>query len=140
KSNMEDYDIKQKMNEEIRKVGKLCEVEMRVNFEELKIVETIQEKIKTIQEYKKIIYKVRKLENEIIYRQKIESHIKKRYNNFASNTKKMIDSILQRNKEPVGFRNIKKANQLITEPTEIKEKIKEHFEKWTKYNLVNMEE
>ncbi|CAG8741861.1 6050_t:CDS:2, partial [Gigaspora margarita] len=34
KSNMEDHDIKQKMNEEIRKIGKLCEVEMRVNFKE----------------------------------------------------------------------------------------------------------
>ncbi|CAG8759829.1 22692_t:CDS:1, partial [Gigaspora margarita] len=54
---MEDHDIKQKMNEEIRKVGKLYEVEIRVNFEEHETAETIQKKIETIQEYKKIIYK-----------------------------------------------------------------------------------
>ncbi|CAG8621455.1 7385_t:CDS:2 [Gigaspora margarita] len=44
---MEDYDSKQKMNEEIRKN---------------EITETIQEKIETIQEYQKMIYKAKKLE------------------------------------------------------------------------------
>jgi len=87
-----------------------------------------------------MIYKVRKLENEITHRQEIEKHIERRYNNFASNTKKMVNSILQRKKEPVEFRNIKKANQVITEPKEIKEEIKKHFEKWTRYNPTNLEE
>ncbi|CAG8828682.1 39921_t:CDS:2 [Gigaspora margarita] len=85
---MEDKDSKQKMNEEIQK-------------------------IETIQEYQKMIYKVRKLENEIIHRLEIESHIERKYNNFASNTKKMIDKI--------------------------KDEIKKHFEKLTKHNPVNME-
>ncbi|CAG8727005.1 20704_t:CDS:2, partial [Gigaspora margarita] len=34
KSNMEDHEIKYKMNEEIRNISKLCEVEIRVKFEE----------------------------------------------------------------------------------------------------------
>ncbi|CAG8835422.1 34801_t:CDS:1, partial [Gigaspora margarita] len=62
--NMEDNDRKQKINEVIRKVGKLYEVEIRVNFEEHEMAETIQEKKEIIQEYQKIIYKARKLENE----------------------------------------------------------------------------
>ncbi|CAG8852793.1 34965_t:CDS:1 [Gigaspora margarita] len=115
-------------------------MEIRVNLDENEMAEITQEKIETIQEYQKMIYKVRKLENKVIHRQKIENYIKRRYNNFASNTKKMVDSILQRNKEPIEFRNIKKVNQIITEPTEIKNKIKKHFEKWTKHNSVNMEE
>ncbi|CAG8808559.1 35797_t:CDS:1, partial [Gigaspora margarita] len=54
---MEDHEVKYKMNEEIRDVGKLCEVEIRVKFEENEMVESTQEKIETIQKYKKIIYK-----------------------------------------------------------------------------------
>jgi hypothetical protein len=138
--NIEVHKFKRKINEELRDVGKLCEVEIKVNFEEHETEETTQEKVEIIKEYQKMIYKARKLENEITRRQEIENHIKKRYDNFASNTKKMIDSILQRNKEPVEFKNIKKVNQIITEPTEIKEEIKKHFEKWTKHNPVNTEE
>ncbi|CAG8661836.1 13262_t:CDS:2, partial [Gigaspora margarita] len=54
---MEDHDTKQKMNKEIRNVGKLCQIEIRVNFEEHEMADTIQEKIETIQEYQKMIYK-----------------------------------------------------------------------------------
>ncbi|CAG8592212.1 40923_t:CDS:2 [Gigaspora margarita] len=105
------------MNEEIRNIGKLYQMEIKVNFEEHKMVKTIKEKIETIQEYQKMIYKARKLENKITHRQEIENHIERRYNNFASNTKKMIDK-----------------------PTEIKDEIKKYFEKWTKHNPINMEE
>ncbi|CAG8647798.1 25352_t:CDS:2 [Gigaspora margarita] len=80
---MKEHGIKQKMNKEIKKVSNLYEIEIRVNFEEHEMEETIQEKIKTIQEYKKMIYKMRKLENKITHRQEIERHIEKRYNNFA---------------------------------------------------------
>ncbi|CAG8732634.1 18559_t:CDS:1, partial [Gigaspora margarita] len=41
KSNMEDHEIKYKMNEEIRNIGKLCEVEIKVKFEENETVEVI---------------------------------------------------------------------------------------------------
>ncbi|CAG8841892.1 44640_t:CDS:2, partial [Gigaspora margarita] len=64
KGNMEDHDIKQKINKEIRNVGKLCQVEIRVNFEENEIAEIIQERIEIIQEYQKMIYKARKIKNK----------------------------------------------------------------------------
>ncbi|CAG8848116.1 13069_t:CDS:1, partial [Gigaspora margarita] len=70
KSNMEDNEIKYKMNEKIRNVSKLCKMEIRVKFEENETVKSTQEKIETIQKYKKIIYKTRKLENEITHRRK----------------------------------------------------------------------
>jgi len=133
------YDSKQ-INEEIRDIAKLGQIEIGVDFGEQDTADIIRQKVKLLQEYQKMIYKARKLENEITHRQEIEKHIERRYNNFASNTKKMVDSILQRKKEPVEFRNIKKADQVITEPKEIKEEIKEHFEKWTRYNPTNLKE
>ena len=59
---------------------------------------------------------------------KIKQHINKRYNNFKSDTTKMIDSILKRHTDIVTFNNIKTPDSLITKPKEIKQKIQDHFE------------
>ena len=43
----------------------------------------------------------------------------------------MINSILNRHKDPVRFDNIKADNNLITEPDTIKQIIQNHFFNWT---------
>ena len=43
----------------------------------------------------------------------------------------MINSILNRHKDPVRFDNIKEQNHVITEPSLIKQHIQQHFDDWT---------
>ncbi|CAG8834595.1 9417_t:CDS:2 [Gigaspora margarita] len=94
------------------------------------IAKEIGEKVKKLKVCQKGIYKARKLENNLAYKQKIESYIEKRYNNFTNNTKKMINSILQRHKALVIINSIAYENYMITDPKEIKQ---------TKYNPKNEE-
>ena len=49
----------------------------------------------------------------------------------------MINSILGRHKALVILNNITHKNYNTMEPKEIKQEIKEHFRKWTKYNPKN---
>ena len=46
----------------------------------------------------------------------------------------MIKSILQKHTDPVILHNIRTADDIITEPDKIKEKVREHFINWTKLN------
>ena len=48
----------------------------------------------------------------------------------------MINSILNRYKDPVRFDNIKADNNLITEPDTIKQIIQNHFFNWTASRLL----
>ena len=49
----------------------------------------------------------------------------------------MINSILNRHKDPVKFNNIKTPNDIVTDPKLIKEHIKHHFDNWTAYRPIN---
>ena len=46
----------------------------------------------------------------------------------------MIDSVLNRRIDPVIIHNIKKNDSIITQPKQIKEEIRNHYEQWTKLN------
>ena len=52
----------------------------------------------------------------------------------------MINSILEHHYEPVVFHNIRTSTELIHEPTQIKQHIKDHYEQWTKYNPSDLTE
>jgi len=52
----------------------------------------------------------------------------------------MINSILNRHKDPVKINNIKTPNDIITDPKSIKEHIKQHFDNWTAYRPINTHE
>ena len=49
----------------------------------------------------------------------------------------MINSILDRYSESVYFSNIKTQDRIITEPSEIKSTIQQHFYKWTAHRNLN---
>src|SRR5260364_108499 len=49
----------------------------------------------------------------------------------------MINSILNRHKDPVRFDNIKLAQDIITDPPAIKAHIQKHFDNWTTPRVVN---
>ena len=52
----------------------------------------------------------------------------------------MINSILDRYHKPAIFHNICTASELIHEPTQIKQHIKDYYEQWTKCNLSDLTE
>ncbi|CAG8825920.1 7861_t:CDS:1, partial [Gigaspora rosea] len=62
-----------------------------------------------------------------------------RYNNFASNTMKIIDSILLRHKTLVTYHNLVTPTEVITDPEEILEATQRHFSTWTRHNPYNEE-
>src|SRR6185436_2462001 len=97
----------------------------------------LEDTIKLLKHQQKMIYQARKIENNMAHKQKIQSNITKRHNNFSTNTSKMIDSILQRHTDSVVLNNITHPSKIITEAKAIKKEIKEHFEKWTKSNHTN---
>ena len=45
----------------------------------------------------------------------------------------MINSVLNRHKDHVHFDNIKTENDLITDPKQIKNHIRNYFDNWTNY-------
>ena len=49
----------------------------------------------------------------------------------------MINSVLKRRVDKVEFHNIEKMNEVITSEQEIKEEVKNHYRRWTKYNPTN---
>ncbi|CAG8800722.1 41257_t:CDS:1, partial [Gigaspora margarita] len=85
----------------------------------------------------KAVYRARRVENNLAHKEEIEKHINNRFNNFAQNTSKMIDSILNRHQDPVVFHNIKTENTIVTKPKQIKEEVRKHYEKWTQANPLN---
>ena len=50
---------------------------------------------------------------------------------------KMINSILNRYKEPVHFHNIKTDSDIITDHKQIKQHISDHFNEWTAHHPYN---
>src|SRR5439155_1455129 len=88
-------------------------------------------------EIHKALYTARRIENNTAHRERIQQHIQNRYDNFSTNTTKMIDSVLHRHTDRVHFDNIKTENELITDPVQIQSKINTHFENWTKSNPYN---
>ena len=51
----------------------------------------------------------------------------------------MINSILNRHKDPVKFDNIKTDQDVITETQEIKTHIQQHFDQWTAHRQTNQQ-
>jgi hypothetical protein len=51
----------------------------------------------------------------------------------------MINSILNRHKDPVKFDNIRTDNDLITDAPNIKLHIQQHFDQWTSYRHINQQ-
>jgi 23S rRNA maturation-related 3'-5' exoribonuclease YhaM len=87
----------------------------------------------------KEIYTARKIENNITHSRTINDHISNRYEYFNSNTSKMIKSILHKHTDPVILHNITNSEKIITEPEEIKDKVREHYENWTQDNPPNLQ-
>ena len=98
---------------------------------------TLENTLQLLKHQQKAIYQARKIENNMAHKQRIQNNIIKRHNNFATNTTKMINSILQRQTDPVVLNNIIHPDKVLTEPQEIKKEIKKHFEEWTKSNPTN---
>ncbi|CAG8842036.1 14911_t:CDS:1, partial [Gigaspora margarita] len=88
----------QEINKEISEIEKLNQSKIGIILVKDDTEKELREKVKKLKAHQKGIYKARKLKNNLAYKQKIESYIEKRYNNFTDNTKKMISSILQRHK------------------------------------------
>jgi len=86
------------------------------------------------------LYHARNLENTKQIREQINQHITKRCSKLQNNPKTMINSILNRHKDPVKINNIKTPNDIITDPKSIKEHIKQHFDNWTAYRPINTHE
>ena len=81
--------------------------------------------------------KARNLKLNLEQTERINFFINKRYDNFQNNTSRMLDSILKRKKEKVDFQKIITAEEIITEPRDIKEYTSKHFANWTRYNPPN---
>ena len=79
------------------------------------------------------LYHARNMENIKQIREQINQHITNRCSKLQTNPKAMINSILNRHKDPVKINNIKTPNDIITDPKLIKEHIKQHFNNWTAY-------
>jgi HPt (histidine-containing phosphotransfer) domain-containing protein len=79
----------------------------------------------------KALYHARNLENIKEIRQQINNNISKRCDKLHTNPKSMINSILNRHKDPVKFDNIKLDDNIITDTHNIKSHIQEHFDQWT---------
>ena len=81
-----------------------------------------------------MIHTARNIENQSEIREQIYAAVAKRCNNFQTNTKKMINSILGRHTDAVILNNIATSSDIITDATEIKEEVSRHFSNWTKFN------
>src|ERR1043165_4421561 len=79
----------------------------------------------------KTLYHARNLENIKNIREQINDNISKRCTKLQNSPTSMINSILNRHKDPVRFDNIKEQNNIITEPSLIKQHIQQHFDDWT---------
>jgi len=98
---------------------------------------TIETILKHLKETAKMIWRSRKIESEQAQQDKIQYYINQRYEDFQTNTTRMIDSILHRRAECINFKKIIKPDQVLTDPIEIKEAARTHFQNWTKTNTTN---
>src|SRR5260364_3702 len=83
------------------------------------------------------LYHTCNIENIKQIRQQITESIQKRCTKLISLPTSMINSILNRHKDPVRFDNIKLAQDVITNPPAIKAHIQKHFDNWNAPRVVN---
>ena len=81
-------------------------------------------------EWKNLFY-ARNIENIKEIKQQIANAIDKRCSKLQTQPTSMINSILNRHKDPVKFNNIRLDNDIITDPPTIKAHIQQHFDLWT---------
>ncbi|CAG8558700.1 35961_t:CDS:2 [Gigaspora margarita] len=81
-----------------------------------------------------MLFITRKLEIQKSKSESINFYINRRHNNFASNTTKMIDSVLSKHKTAITYHNLVTLSEVITDPEEILEATQKHFCTWTRYN------
>ena len=93
----------------------------------------------TANEEWKSIYHARNIENIKEIRQHINESINKHCTKLQTQPTSMINSILNRHKDPVKFNNIKFDNDIITDPTTIKSHIQQHFDDWTARRDINQD-
>ena len=82
--------------------------------------------IQNFEIYRKSLYIARRIKNNNTWRDKIQGYIQNRYNNFKSNTTKMIDSIINRYTQLVDFNQIILPDSIITNENEIKTEVKNY--------------
>ena len=87
-------------------------------------------------EWKKL-YHTRNLENIRQTRQQITEAITKRCTKLQTSPTSILNSILNRHKDPVKFNNIKLNQKIITDPSDIKSHIQQHFNNWTALRSIN---
>jgi hypothetical protein len=85
----------------------------------------------------KNLYHARNMENIKQIKQQISESIQKRCSKLITHPTSMINSILNRHKDPVKFDNIKLEQEVITDPPAIKDHIQQHFDNWTAPRQVN---
>ena len=56
---------------------------------------------------------------------------------METNTSKIINSILKREKANISYDKLISSDKIITDPKEIKQATKDHFNNWTKSNPTN---
>ena len=86
---------------------------------------------------KNTIWKARSSEIKAAQREQINFYIQRRHNDMETNTTRMIDSILNRKKAHISYDKIIAPDKIITDPKEIKQVTREHFNNWTKHNPSN---
>ncbi|RIB10956.1 hypothetical protein C2G38_2204734 [Gigaspora rosea] len=70
-------------------------------------------------------------------KKKVDRSTNKRYGDFVTSTRQMINSVLTRRVDKVEFYNIVKFNEVITSKRGIKEEVRTHYKSWTRYNPLN---
>ena len=85
----------------------------------------------------KSLFHARNLENIKEIKQQINKAIDKRCSKLQTQPTSMINSILNRHKDPVKFNNIQLDNDIITDPPIIKSHILQHFDNWTAPRHIN---
>ena len=85
----------------------------------------------------KTLHKAWDLENYTHIRQQITLATEKRCQALQTQLTKIINSVLNWHKDHVHFDNIKTENDLITDPKQIKNHIKDHFNNWTNYRIID---
>ncbi|CAG8643015.1 11106_t:CDS:1, partial [Gigaspora margarita] len=65
----------QQVNKEIEEVSRLSQIEIGIRLSISNTIEDKREKIKELKGHQKVIYKAKKLENNMVYKQRIEKNI-----------------------------------------------------------------
>ncbi|CAG8513012.1 38575_t:CDS:2 [Gigaspora margarita] len=73
-ANMKQHLIQQ-INEEIKKVSRLSQIEIGTRISNSDTIEEKRKKIEELKGYQKAIYRARKLENNMVHKQRIENNI-----------------------------------------------------------------